>query len=99
MNFEGIVAGFVTFLIIGLFHPLVIKAEYYWGRKACWSFLFVGILSIVASVAVSNLLISILLGILGFSCLWSIKEVIDQGKRVKEGRFPKNPKRSKPLEP
>lgn len=33
MNITGLIVGLVTFLVIGLFHPLVIKAEYYWGRK------------------------------------------------------------------
>ena len=28
MNFNGILVGVVTFLLIGLFHPIVIKAEY-----------------------------------------------------------------------
>ncbi len=27
----GIAIGICTFLIIGLFHPIVVKAEYYWG--------------------------------------------------------------------
>ena len=30
---EGIIIGISTFLIIGLFHPVVIKAEYYWGTR------------------------------------------------------------------
>ena len=29
MNYVGILIGLATFLIIGLFHPLVIKGEYY----------------------------------------------------------------------
>ena len=31
----GIVIGICTFLIIGFFHPVVVKAEYYWGTR-CW---------------------------------------------------------------
>ena len=31
INFDGLLIGIVTFLIIGLFHPVVVKAEYYWG--------------------------------------------------------------------
>lgn len=38
MNFTGLLVGLSTFLIIGLFHPLVIKAEYYIGVKS-WSIL------------------------------------------------------------
>jgi hypothetical protein len=96
MNFEGLIAGLVTFLIIGLFHPLVIKAEYFLGRTACWIFLAAGVAACVASLLIPGRLISILFGILGFSCLWSIKEVVDQEKRVRDGRYPKNPKRTYP---
>lgn len=34
INFDGLLIGIVTFLIIGLFHPVVVKAEYYWGQNA-----------------------------------------------------------------
>ena len=30
----GLVLGISTFLIIGIFHPIVIKAEYYYGTRA-----------------------------------------------------------------
>ena len=30
----GIAIGICTFLIIGLFHPVVVKAEYYWVHGA-----------------------------------------------------------------
>ena len=32
-HLSGLVIGICTFLIIGLFHPIVVKAEYYWGTK------------------------------------------------------------------
>lgn len=31
MNFSGIIIGAATFLCIGMFHPIVIKAEYHFG--------------------------------------------------------------------
>ena len=40
INFDGLLIGIATFLIIGLFHPVVVKAEYYWGTKCWWIFLF-----------------------------------------------------------
>jgi hypothetical protein len=43
MNFSGIILGLVAFLCIGLFHPLVIKGEYYFGTKCWWLFALVGI--------------------------------------------------------
>jgi len=33
LNYYGIAPGAFSFLIIGLFHPLVIKGEYYLGRR------------------------------------------------------------------
>ena len=33
MNYDGIIIGIGTFLIIGLLHPVVIKAEYYFTTK------------------------------------------------------------------
>lgn len=38
MNFYGLLVGLATFIIIGLFHPLVIKAEYYLGAGIWWLF-------------------------------------------------------------
>lgn len=88
----GIIIGLATFLIIGLFHPLVIKGYYYCGLRSRWYFLIVGVLSGVCSVLIHDLLISILMGVCSFSCFWSIKEVSEQKKRVEKGWFPKNPK-------
>jgi len=91
--YSGIILGLATFLIIGLFHPLVIKAEYYLGVKFWIVFLISGIITTTLSIFVENTIASAILGVFGFSCFWSIKEMFDQVKRVEEGRFPKNPKR------
>ncbi len=93
MNFEGLIAGVCTFLIIGLFHPIVIKAEYYWGVRCWWIFLLAGIGAAVASLLVESLMISTLLGVFAFSSFWSIHELFEQRERVRKGWFPKNPKR------
>ena len=42
-HLSGLFIGICTFLIIGLFHPVVVKAEYYWGTKCWWIFLVLGI--------------------------------------------------------
>ena len=94
LNFSGVAIGVATFLIIGLFHPLVIKAEYYIGVKSWWLFLLLGIVTGVASLLVENLILSILLGVVAFSSFWSIGEVFEQRKRVQKGWFPKNPDRN-----
>lgn len=93
MNFEGILLGAGAFLCIGLFHPLVIKAEYYFGVKSWWAFLIVGLLAAGGSLFVENTYISIFLGIFAFSSFWSIGEVFHQRERVRKGWFPINPKR------
>ncbi|MBD5186399.1 MAG: DUF4491 family protein [Bacteroides sp.] len=90
----GPVIGICTFLIIGLFHPLVIKGEYYFGT-GCWkAFLIVGIITLGASVWVADVLWSSLLGVFSFSSFWSIKEVFEQEERVAKGWFPANPRRA-----
>lgn len=92
-SFEGLVIGAATFLCIGMFHPLVIKGEYYFGVKCWFAFLVMGIGGIVGSILVDNQIASILLGVFAFSSLWGIGEVFEQEKRVARGWFPKNPKR------
>ena len=46
MYFTGIIIAVCTFLIIGFFHPIVIKAEYYTGTRLWWLFLIVGLVCI-----------------------------------------------------
>lgn len=92
-NFEGLLIGAATFLIIGIFHPLVIKGEYYFGEKIKWAFLVAGLLFLAATLLVDSLMASALLGVTAFSCFWSIKEVKEQVERVRKGWFPANPKR------
>ena len=91
MNFTGIIVGLATFLIIGLFHPIVIKAEYYLGKGCWWMFLAAGILFGVLSIVAQNLIVSTILGVTAFSSFWSILEVVHQKKRVDKGWFPKGP--------
>lgn len=95
MNFQGIIIGVVAFLIIGIFHPVVIKGEYYFGKKIWPAFLIMGILFIILSVVVKSTILSSIAGVIGFSSLWSIKEVFEQEERVKKGWFPQNPNRNR----
>lgn len=93
MNFTGIIIGSAVFLMIGIFHPIVIKAEYYFGTK-CWPiFALVGLLTLIGSLLISSTVWSVLLGSFAFSCFWSILELFLQKKRVEKGWFPKNPNR------
>ena len=93
LHFDGIIIGICTFLIIGMFHPIVIKAEYYWGTRCWWIFLLLGIAGIALSLLTNDILISSLLGVFSFSSFWSIKEIFEQRERVLKGWFPMNPKK------
>lgn len=93
MNFEGLAIGISTFLVIGLFHPIVIKAEYHFGVRVWWVFLLLGLICATLSLFMTSTLLSTLLGVVAFSSFWSIKELFEQRERVRKGWFPKNPKR------
>jgi hypothetical protein len=92
-HLTGVLLGLLTFLIIGLFHPLVIKGEYYFGVKCWWVFALLGIVGISAAVYFhDNTVVSVACGVFGFSSFWGIGEVFEQKKRVEKGWFPKRKK-------
>lgn len=89
----GLVLGLCTFLIIGIFHPITIKCEYYFGTGCRWWFLVLGIAGTAASILVWDIFWSSLLGVFAFSSFWTIGEIKEQRQRVLRGWFPKNPHR------
>lgn len=89
----GILIGLCSFIIIGLFHPIVIKAEYYFTKRIYPLFIAVGMIALLIAFYIGNFFLSALFGVIGFSCFWSVKELFEQEKRVERGWFPKNPKR------
>ena len=93
MNFFGLILGAFMLLVTGAGHILIIKGEYHVGTKLWTIFLFITLSSILASIFVKSDLTSGILGIMGFTFLWSIHEIFKQKERVKKGWFPKNPKR------
>ena len=95
LHFTGIAIGVATFLIIGVFHPIVIKSEYYFGVRCWWAFMLVGLATVVASLLVDNVLLSTLLAVIGASSFWSIGELFEQRKRVERGWFPKRDNKAK----
>ncbi|MDR1412661.1 MAG: DUF4491 family protein [Actinomycetes bacterium] len=95
INFTGLVVGLASFCIIGIFHPVVIKAEYHFGIKSWPLFLVGGVICAAVSLFVASEMWSSLCAVLGFSFLWSIPELFEQRKRVEKGWFPKNPRKAK----
>ena len=94
--FTGVIIGAMSFLIIGIFHPIVIKAEYYFSYRIWPLFLFGGVVLCAVSLFIESVILSSVVAIAGFSMLWSIKELKEQDLRVKKGWFPSNPNRKKP---
>ncbi|MBQ3320036.1 MAG: DUF4491 family protein [Spirochaetia bacterium] len=92
MNFEPVIFGIVTFIIIGVFHPIVIKAEYYFSYKI-WPLFAAAGLALMAVTLFMDGLPAYILAILGITNLWCIIELFHQKKRVEKGWFPKNPRR------
>lgn len=97
--FSGVAIAICTFLVIGLFHPLVIKVEYQTGTRYWWVFLLLGLVSIIGAFFVADVFISAIIGVIGASLLWSIGELFSQKKRVEKGWFPMNPKRKHEYSP
>lgn len=93
MNYEGIIIGIGAFLIIGLLHPVVIKAEYYFSTKIWPIFLVLGTACVAISLLSNLSVLSDLMAVAGFSFYWSIKELFEQEKRVQKGWFPMKPKK------
>ena len=96
ISFWGLVVGLCTFLIIGLFHPLVIKGYYWFGLKVRAWFAAAGVVTAAVSLLIPaettvGLVLSIVCGVVSFSCFWSILEVSEQRKRVARGWFPAGP--------
>ena len=92
-NWSGILIGIFAFVITGIFHPGVIKCEYYFSEKIWSLFLILGLGCAFGSLIIEDRMISEMLGILSFVLLWCIRELKEQTKRVQKGWFPKNPKR------
>ena len=93
MNWSGIIIGVFAFVITGIFHPVVVKCEYYFTEKIWPLFLVLGLICAGSSLMIEDQIISGVLGILSFVLLWCIRELKEQTRRVEKGWFPKNPRR------
>lgn len=93
MNYYGLLVGVISFLTIGVFHPIVIKCQYYFTDKVWPVFLVCGIIACVGSLFIKNDIVSAIVSVVGFSSFWSIHELKQQTKRVEKGWFPDNPNR------
>ena len=93
LNLAGIAIAVSTFLTIGIWHPIVIKTEYYWGTRPWIVYLAIGIACMATALFIRNTLLSAVIGVFGASALWGIGELFAQKRRVEKGWFPMNPHR------
>ena len=93
MMWEGLVIGAISFFIIGIFHPIVIKCEYYFTSKIWPVFLLAGLVFCAISLLTDQIIVSSALGVTGCTLLWCIGELREQARRVEKGWFPANPNR------
>ncbi len=90
MNTFGLFAGLITLLIIGLGFPLVIHSERIFGYT-CWPYLMgLGALIVVISLLAHNSWLSVVVGVLGATCIWGSTELMEQAARAELGWFPLN---------
>ncbi len=93
MNLTGIAIAAASLVVIGAFHPIVIKAEYHTGTRLWWAFLLLGLACLAGALLTPDDTLSAIAGIVGGSALWSIRELFEQRKRVERGWFPRKPGR------
>jgi hypothetical protein len=94
LHYNGLIFGLIAFLIIGIFHPVVAKTEYYFGKKIWWIFLLTGIVFSGWSLLLVNNFASLATGVTGFGLFWSTHELFKQHQRVLTGRAKRNPNRT-----
>lgn len=92
LYFTGLFLGLLSFIIIGISHPIVIKLEYYKGKKSWWILFIIGLFFSILSLFLSDIA-SIITGVIGFSFFWSTFEMFKQHERVIKGQAKRNPNR------
>lgn len=94
MNFDGIIFSAAALFIMGIYHPIVIKAEYRFSQRIWPLFALVGAACVAVSLKMDGLA-SYTVAFLGATNLWCIIELKQQEKRVEKGWFPRNPNRKR----
>ncbi|MBI5943307.1 MAG: DUF4491 family protein [Chloroflexi bacterium] len=90
MNPFGILIGIVTFTIIGLGFPLVIRGERYFGYWSWPYMMSIGFLILLASLFIQSDWGSVIVGVIGATFVWGSTELKEQAVRAELGWFPFN---------
>jgi len=89
MYFDGIIIGLIAFIMIGLFHPLVIYGEYHFGVKICTLFFCFGIISCIILIIIENKIISATIAIIDFIVFGVYMNCSNRKKELKMAGFQK----------
>ncbi|PIE84022.1 MAG: DUF4491 domain-containing protein [Bacteroidia bacterium] len=92
MEYQGLILGMATVWTIWFTRLVCIKGVYYMGRPFWPVFLVAGIGALVAALFTPNSLVSSIIGVFGFCCLWGIGETIQLDKRYQKGEFAYHPR-------
>ena len=96
MQWAGPIFAATTIVTIAAGHHLVRKLNYHFGKWPALPLFVLGGGVFCASFAVSNDILSGVLGIVGLTTVVDGLEVIKQEKRIAKGYAPMNPKRPVP---
>jgi hypothetical protein len=91
MTFFGLFIGIATLLVIGIGFLWVIRGEYYLGYLWWPYFMGLGAFLILASLFISSIWGSALMGVIGASFMWGSTEFKEQAVRAEIGWYPFNP--------
>lgn len=96
MNFFGLLVGLVTFCVIGLGFPLVIRGERRFGYL-WWPYMMgIGLLFVVLSLFIRTDWICVLVAIVGATFIWGSTELKEQAVRAELGWYPFNADKVRP---
>lgn len=95
LDWSGVAIGAATLLIIGIFHPVVVACEYYLTDKVWPAFLVAGLACFGASLWAGDAVVSGILGVLGCTLVWCVRELKEQTQRVAKGWARRHPKRAR----
>ncbi len=90
--FTGLIVGAIAFVVVGVFHPLVIAVEYHLGKRMWPAFVLLAIGAFASSLFAPPLG-SMVLGSVGAGLCWSILELVWQHERARKGHAKRNPTR------
>ena len=91
-NMTGPVLGIASLFIMGVYYPVVIWGEYWFSERVWPLFLLAGAALIGASLFLSGTG-CYLAAFTGAVNLWAIAEIKEQARRVRDGKYPRNPRR------